>query len=108
MLHPSEPRLSVCNGCCCGHVEKGNPAINVDGVKRAAREAGLPDSSLSFPYCLGPCAYANVVRVDASGQSWMFARINDDEIRAEVMAFAKAPNEGNLSARLRERQIREE
>lgn len=98
-------RLSVCNGCCCGHVEKGNPAIDIESVRRAVKEAGLADSSLSFPYCLGPCSHANVVRVSAAGRKWTFVRINDDELRKEVMAFAKAPSEDNLGPRLRARLL---
>ncbi|VVB57661.1 Uncharacterised protein [uncultured archaeon] len=105
MAHPSNAQLEVCNGCCCGHPEKGNPKIDEGKVREAAKEAGLPATSLSFPYCLGPCSYANVARVKAGGRVWTFAGVNDEGLRREVMEFAKAPSDGNLGPRLRERLL---
>lgn len=69
----STTSLLICNGCCCGHPEKGNPALPkarlqadwaTQGLERAVR--------LRFVDCLGPCERANVVVVKMASEAvWL-------------------------------------
>lgn len=70
-------QISVCNGCCCGHAEKGHPAVPVEWLKNEWKCRGLLKRvHLSISGCLGPCDVPNVVMITgAKGVQWL-ARIN--------------------------------
>ncbi|MBI2136399.1 hypothetical protein HYU06_04970, partial [Candidatus Woesearchaeota archaeon] len=55
--HP-EKTVFVCNGCCCGHEEKGNPRVN--NLLFMQLLNGEKNLKIEQPYCLGPCREANV------------------------------------------------
>ncbi|MDX2266494.1 MAG: (2Fe-2S) ferredoxin domain-containing protein [Bryobacter sp.] len=65
--------ILVCNGCCCGKVEKGNPAVPVDWLKQQFKERKLTKKvHLTIAGCLGPCDVYNVVTVISDhGQTWL-------------------------------------
>lgn len=100
-MSPPAAQLSVCDGCCCGHPEKGNPAIDRKRVAAAVQRAAVPGLSLVYPYCLGPCASANVVRVQVASRFWTFGRINSDAELEAVLSFARDPSEERLTPLLR-------
>lgn len=51
----------VCNGCCCGRMEKGNNEVPIDALKSAWEERGLEEHvKLTISGCLGPCSMHNV------------------------------------------------
>jgi len=69
--------LFVCNGCCCGHIEKGFPALPLDEFKRQWIERGIRRRfHLTISGCLGPCPLANVVLILFRGRSAWFHSIN--------------------------------
>jgi hypothetical protein len=57
-------QLMLCQGCCCGQVDRGFPAVPVDEVKQWWREHKLNRTvQLTISGCLGPCDLANVVAI---------------------------------------------
>ena len=79
-------QISVCNGCCCGHAEKGHLAVPVEWLKNEWRCRGLLKRvHLSISGCLGPCDVPNVVMIiGAEGVQWL-ARI-DQQRQYEMLA----------------------
>jgi len=63
------PKISVCNGCCCGRVEKGNKEVPVQKLKQAWKENDLDQNvKLNISTCLGPCSQNNVSLITIDGQ----------------------------------------
>ena len=65
--------VSLCRGCCCGAVQKGNPEVPVEWMKNEWKKRGLKGSiQLTISGCLGPCDLSNVITIsDASGSVWL-------------------------------------
>ena len=118
-----EKTLFVCNGCCCGHEEKGNPQVN--NLLFMQLLNGEKNLTIEQPYCLGPCREANVIKVNVkdkiqgnlrntgnsasnnnpnnAGKNFWFRRINTEQDVKDVAAFVKNPN--SISSNLREKQM---
>lgn len=57
-------QLMLCQGCCCGRVDRGFPAVPVEQVKQWWRDHKLSRTvQLTISGCLGPCDLANVVAI---------------------------------------------
>ena len=60
-LYGMSNRIVVCNGCCCGRVEKGHAKVPINALKAAWKEHGLERKvKLTISGCLGPCSMHNV------------------------------------------------
>jgi predicted metal-binding protein len=89
----SNASLLICNGCCCGHSEKGNPALPKARLQADWAAAGLEDAvRLRFVDCLGPCERANVVVVKAAGEAVWLAGVTTADYDA-LAAWAGASKE---------------
>ena len=54
----------VCQGCCCGQVERGRPEVPAEWLKQEWRQRGLLKRvHLTISGCLGPCDVPNVVAI---------------------------------------------
>jgi nitrile hydratase accessory protein len=72
--------LFICNGCCCGHTEKGFPELSLEEFKRQWKKRGVRRRlHLTISGCLGPCPLANVVLLQFRGYSMWFHSINHAE-----------------------------
>jgi cobaltochelatase CobN len=85
----------VCDGCCCGHPDRGGPKISPRALRvaarRAFRRAALDGRvRLVFTDCLGPCSEANVVFLYVQGRPLWLRRINSAERLTDVMTYAAA------------------
>ena len=109
--HP-EKTVFVCNGCCCGHEEKGNPRVN--NLLFMQLLNGQKNLRIEQPYCLGPCREANVIKVNVKDKNagnnpkdrdknYWFRRINTEQDVKDVAAFVKNPD--SISSNLREKQM---
>jgi len=57
-------QLILCQGCCCGRVDRGFPAVPVERVKQWWRDHKLNRTvQLTISGCLGPCDLTNVVAI---------------------------------------------
>ena len=72
--------ITVCNGCCCGRVEKGHNEVPLKSLKTAWKERGLGNSvKLTISDCLGPCSMHNVTLLKTEkGQTWL-GKLSSDE-----------------------------
>ncbi len=96
--------LYVCNGCCCGHVEKGNPVVKQDLFRSLLAEEGLDKHvTMEVPYCLGPCRMANVVKAILHGKTYWFRQVNTDADVHAVISFLKNPKE--IPSQLKSKQV---
>ena len=77
-------QVLVCTGCCCGRVERGNPAVPVDWLKRQWRNLGLlKHLHLTISGCLGPCDLVNVVAiVGPTATTWLGGLDHQDHFAA--------------------------
>lgn len=84
--------LFVCNGCCCGHMEKGNSLVKNNLFQQLLTQEKIEDEvTIEKPYCLGPCRDANVVKINKNGKNYWFRRINTDEDVHAIIEFVKNP-----------------
>lgn len=72
-----EGQIFVCQGCCCGNVQRGRPAVPLEDFKREWKGRGLRSTvHLTISGCLGPCALANVVLILFAGSAIWLHSIN--------------------------------
>ena len=66
-------QVFLCDGCCCGHTEKGHAKVPTDWLREQWRAHKLTfQVDLSPVYCLGPCDAANVLCVlTPEGSRWL-------------------------------------
>ena len=74
--------LFVCQGCCCGHVEKDFPPLPLDEFKQQWKARGIRrDFHLTVSGCLGPCTLANVVLILFHGHSvWLHSIQTEQDV----------------------------
>ena len=64
-------------------------------MRRAFRESGVDGRlRLAFTDCLGPCSEANVVFVYLAGQPTWLRRVNDVDVFAHILDWARAALDG--------------
>ena len=67
------PSVIVCNGCCCGNLEKGHDKVPFELLENEWEMHELNENiPLKFSGCLGPCSMRNVVILDTvEGPIWL-------------------------------------
>jgi cobaltochelatase CobN len=74
-----EGHLFVCQGCCCGNTEAGNPPVPLDRFKKEWKERGIRSRiHLTVSGCLGPCSVPNIVMLMYRGETVWFHSINSN------------------------------
>jgi hypothetical protein len=69
-------QLLLCDGCCCGRTEQGNPSVPLKFLQREWTRRKLGKYLHLTPcYCLGPCDAANVACVLSAGTATWFAHL---------------------------------
>ena len=93
----------VCNGCCCGRVEKGHSEVPVDLLKDAWHKYGLEDDvKLTISDCLGPCSMHNVSLLKTShGHTWL-GKLSENEHFEALIEWALTVSSDGDSAELPE------
>ncbi|MAP79394.1 MAG: cobalt chelatase [Euryarchaeota archaeon] len=81
-----KPTVNICDGCCCGRVNKSNLAVPKDELKSLWREHELSKHvNLRVTSCLGPCSRANVTLVStAEGRTWLGGIASEDHYQTLV------------------------
>ncbi len=82
-------QIFVCNGCCCGRVDKGNPAVPLEELKAEFKRRKLIGKvQLTVAGCLGPCDALNVVALWLpEGLRW-FGALTETWQYLELMEWA--------------------
>lgn len=84
-------QIFVCNGCCCGRADKGNPPIPIDELKAEFKRRKLIGKvQLTISSCLGPCDVLNVVALWLpEGMRW-FGGLTESWQYMDLMDWASA------------------
>jgi cobaltochelatase CobN len=78
-LRVVEGHLFVCQGCCCGNTQAGNPPVPLDRFKKEWKDRGIRSRiHLTISGCLGPCAVPNIVMLIYKGETVWFHSINSN------------------------------
>tara|TARA_Y100000996_G_C22387569_1_gene587773 strand:+ start:475 stop:825 length:351 start_codon:yes stop_codon:yes gene_type:complete len=82
--------IDVCNGCCCGNIEKGHSEVPINAIKAAWKEYGLEkDVKLTITDCLGPCSMHNVTLLKTDeGQTWL-GKLSEDEHYNSIVEWGR-------------------
>lgn len=93
-------QVLVCNGCCCGRVEKGKPEVPVDWLKAEWKKQGLLKRvQLTITACLGPCDVPNVVSlVHEDGSVWLGSISRRDQYAALIEWAVRSRDLGTFAA----------
>ena len=88
------PKFTICDGCCCGRVEKGNYEIPAEYLRRAWKENDLEEHvKLTISGCLGPCKMNNVSLITAGTDRIWLGKLNDIEYYEAIVDWAKEVSE---------------
>src|SRR5687767_1492401 len=80
----------ICQGCCCGHPEKGNAEIPREHLEATWAERNLEASvRLRFVDCLGPCQPANLACIKTRKKTVWIAGLTDVTSYDELTAWAE-------------------
>jgi predicted metal-binding protein len=92
--------ILVCDGCCCGHTEKGNPELPRKHLESIWSERGLESSvRLRFVDCLGPCETANLAVIKTPQESlWLAGLTTADDYEALAGWAARSTENGAPAA----------
>ena len=83
--------VSLCSGCCCGAMQKGNAEVPVEWMKDEWKKCGLKKSiQLTISGCLGPCDVSNVVTISSAGQTLWLGRLREFANYAALLQWAVA------------------
>ena len=95
------PKVTICDGCCCGRVEKGNKPVPLDELKKIWEERNLgKEVKLSSIHCLGPCSMNNVALLTFEKNRIWVGKL-DDEIHYDAIVewgikISQNPNDFDL------------
>jgi cobaltochelatase CobN len=83
-------QIIVCNGCCCGHTEKGHPPVPLERLKKAWKEGHLNRTiHLTLSGCLGPCDLPNVVQIVGAEVNEWYGHIGADAVYDALIDWAR-------------------
>ena len=80
------PSVIVCNGCCCGNLEKGHDKVPFELLENEWEKHELNENiPLKFSGCLGPCSMRNIVILDTvEGPIWLGGLSSDEHYRGII------------------------
>jgi cobaltochelatase CobN len=90
--------VTICSGCCCGHVERNKPDVPVDWLKDQWKQRGLRGSvQLTISRCLGPCDLANVVRISGHERDVWLGQVSTFAEYEQLVSWASlSASDGRL------------
>jgi hypothetical protein len=100
----------ICQGCCCGHPDKGNPEIPRARLEAAWAERQLGGTvRLRFVDCIGPCKPANLACIKTPQTTVWLAGLADvgayDELTVWAEQTRSLGHAAPLDASLAQREI---
>ncbi len=109
-----EGQLFVCQGCCCGNTEAGNPAVPLDRFKKEWKQRNIRSRiQLTVSGCLGPCTVPNIVLLNYRGETVWFHSINDNDDVVQIYDYLERllernqfePPKGKLAEKVFQRYV---
>ena len=76
----------VCDGCCCGRIEKGHNEVPAELLREAWKKHELAEKvNLTISSCLGPCRMHNVTLLTSEhGRTWLGKLSSESHYQALV------------------------
>lgn len=97
-------QILVCNGCCCGRVERGNNEVPIDALRQAWGELELSAHvKLTVSSCMGPCSMNNVALVKTDNERIWLGKLNAQEDYEALIDLAHGLAQGDGRIQLPER-----
>ena len=93
--------MYVCDGCCCGRVEKGHNEVPISKLKTAWKKKHLNDKiRLTISNCLGHCSMHNVTLLKIGKKKTWIGKISTEDHYTALIEWAhdvaKYGNEARL------------
>jgi hypothetical protein len=86
----------ICQGCCCGAVERGRPEVQAEWLKTEWSGRGLLRRlQLTISGCLGPCDLPNLVAIASETSSRWYGNIVGRDMYRVILDWASAPVAAN-------------
>jgi (2Fe-2S) ferredoxin len=84
-------QVLICQGCCCGAVERGRPEVPTEWLKAEWRRRGLLKRlQLTISGCLGQCDVPNVVVVASETSARWYGNVTSREMYQDILDWASA------------------
>ena len=84
------PSIYVCDGCCCGRVEKGHSEVPIDFLKSEWEKKRLDKKvNLTISNCLGYCSLHNVTLLKNNGKKTWIGKLNGKEHYEAIVTWAQ-------------------
>ena len=81
--------INICDGCCCGRVEKGHNEVPVNELKRIWEKNKLHDKiRLTISNCLGQCSMHNVTLLKIGKKKIWIGKLSSEEHYAALVDWA--------------------
>ena len=82
--------MYVCDGCCCGRVEKGHNEVPIDFLKSAWKKKELDKKiNLTISNCLGYCSLHNVTLLKNNKRKTWIGKLSSEEHYKAVIEWAE-------------------
>lgn len=79
----------VCDGCCCGRVEKGHNKVPINDIVQLWNESELGDNvKLTISGCLGPCSMHNVSLLKTEKEQIWLGKLSEKEHYEALVEWA--------------------
>jgi (2Fe-2S) ferredoxin len=84
-------QVLICQGCCCGAVDRGRPEVPAEWLKAEWRRRGLLKRlQLTISGCLGPCDVPNVVVIASGTSAQWYGSVAGREMYQDILDWASA------------------
>ena len=82
-------KVTVCEGCCCGNVDKGHPEVPVNYLLDAWNEYDIAKHvELEISGCLGPCSKHNVSILKIYDKEIWIGELNEESHYKAIVEWA--------------------
>lgn len=91
----------VCNGCCCGRVEKGHNEVPIDELEAFWEANHLGEHiKLTISDCLGPCSMHNVSILKTNSEKIWLGKLSDWDHYNAIIQWAIESSEKKEGSKL--------
>ena len=97
-------QILVCDGCCCGRVERGHNEVPIEMLRNAWKENELAEHvKLTISTCLGPCSMHNVSLVKTGSERTWLGKLRGEQDYLALVDWARDIAQKGDNAKLPER-----
>ena len=84
-------QVVFCQGCCCGHTDRGRPELLAEQLKEIWEVEKLNRTvQLTISGCLGPCDLTNVALVITPEENVWLGGMAGEEVYESIVTWARS------------------